>query len=433
MLSRTLSALAIGLVGLIGPSVSAADQLPGVPEPKPVVLTGATIHTVSGATIERGYLRFDDGRIQAVGSGQPTLTGKEKVIDMPGKHICPAFIACSTQLGLVEIGAVRATRDQSEVGSLNPNVRAEVSVNPDSELIPVARAGGVGYALSEPTGGILSGTSALLRLDGWTWEELSVVSPAALHIRWPGMNPGRDPERPKRRLKRRNESLAELDLFFREAQAYWKARTLEPQNDSETDLRYESLRPFLSAERPVFLHANDRRSIRAALDWASIYDLRVVVVGGYESVLLAEELKERGVSVIYGPVHQLPRARDHAPATPFEGPARLDRAGVSFAMANFKSDNARNLPHNAATAAAFGLPREKALRAITLSAAEILGVERELGSIEVGKQASLLVLDGDPLEVISNVEFMWLEGLKIDLSSRHTQLYDKYRRRLERR
>lgn len=406
----------------------ASDQVPGPASDRPVVLTGGTIYPVAGEPIENGTLIFSDGKIVAMGTKIKMSEGAQ-VIDVTGKRIYPALIACGTQLGLVEIGAVRATRDQREVGDVNPNVRAEVSVNPDSEIIPVTRANGIGLAMSVPQGGLMSGSSALLRLDGWTWEELTFEAPTGVHVNWPGMRtevPG-DDDATKKRRKSRDENLAKLRAMFEAARAYGARRDGE-----EVDLRCEALLPVVERKIPAFFHAGNERDIRAAIAFAAEMKIRAVIVGGREAPRVAKELKAADVAVIYGPVHALPGGRDADYDEVFAGPARLHEAGVKFAIAGFETSSCRNLPYHAATAAAYGLPPEEALRSITLSPAEILGVGDRVGSLVEGHQATLIVTDGDPLEITTNVERMWIDGRAVDLGSRHTQLYEKYRERIER-
>lgn len=412
-----------------------AGDVPGAPQSRPIALIGATIHPVDAPVIEKGTLLFDQGKIKALGTSI-AIPENAETVQLDGYHVYPVLIGCGTQIGLVEIGAVRATRDQSEVGEINPNVRAEASVNPDSELIPVTRSSGVAIVQTMPSGGLISGSSALIRLDGWTWEDLVVAAPLGIHVQWPTMNTqsrGRDQgaDAANRRKEERDRQLSLLSQTFANAKAY-TALSAEQREGAEIDLRSEALAPVVRGEKPVFLHANAERDILAAVRWALAEKLRPVVVGGLDAPRITSFLKENKVPVIYGPVHSLPRNRADAFDTPFTGPLRLFEAGVSFAIAAFETSNARNLPYHAATAAAYGLPPEEALRAITLRPAQILGVADQLGSLAIGKAASLMVTDGDPLEITTQVRMLWLEGRTVDLSNRHTDLYDKYSERLRR-
>jgi len=415
-----------------------SDQIPAPPQDHPIALIGGTIHTISGATIEDGIVLFESGRITAVGREVQLPPGTEQ-IDVRGKHIYPGFIAAATILGLTEIGAVRATRDYAEVGEINPNVRAETAINPDSELLPVARANGITLAQSIPTGGLIAGLSALIMLDGWTWEDMTIKAPVGLHVRWPSMRIIRAPwmtQSPKEQKKRRDEQIRKIKEAFAAARAYMKAKEAESQKGvpyHDTDLRWEAMIPALKKEIPVFVHANDIQQIEAAVDWATEEDLRMVLVGGRDAWRVADLLKEKNIPVIITGTHTLPMRRWEPYDTPFTNPLKLYEAGVKFCIAGTgNAANERNLPYHAATAVAYGLPKEEALKAITLYPAEILGVADRVGSIEVGKDATLIVTNGDPLEIPTQVEMEFIQGRKIDLSSRHTQLYAKYRTKYER-
>ncbi|MCI0651912.1 MAG: amidohydrolase family protein [Planctomycetes bacterium] len=405
-----------------------SDQRPAPPQAAPIVLRGGTVHPVA-AEARLASIGFERGVITAIAEEVPPPAGGE-VIDVTGLHVYPALIALGTQLGLIEIDQARATRDQSEVGELNPNVRAEISVNPDSEHLPVARANGIALAQAQPTGGLISGTSALLRLDGWTYEDLVYEAPLGVHVWWPAMDfdvPG-DDEAARKRREERDRKLRELTALFDDARAYQLARSA----GAEIDLRCEALVPCVTREMPVFLHAAEELQIRAALDWLEANRMRGVLVGGQDAPRVIDRLVALDVPVIYGPVHALPARIDDAYDAPFTAPRLLHDAGVRFAIADFQTSNCRNLPYQAATAAAYGLPRDEALKAITLYPAQILGVAERVGSLARGKDATLIVTDGDPLEIRTQVKMMFIEGRRIDLTSRHTMLYEKYKERLRR-
>lgn len=437
------SGVLIALLALIASLAPASDPIPGRAQTKPVAIIGAMIHPVDAPVIERGTIVFDHGRIVSLGRDVAIPSGAER-IDASGKHVYPGLIAPSTQMGLIEIDSVRATDDQIEVGQMNPNVRAEISVNPDSEHIPVARANGIALAVTRPSGGRISGSSALLRLDGWTWEDLTVRAPLGMEVNWPYLADGgggrrfrrRAPDGGERAADERKIILARIDDMFAEAEAYVKSR---PQREAPAeagdapDLRMEALRPVISGEIPVFLHADDARQIRSSVEWALGRGLKPIIVGGREAPEVADFLADRKVPVIYGPIYRLPSRRDEDVAAPFEGPAKLEAAGVSFAIGAFDTSNVRNLPYHAGTAVAHGLSKEAALRSITLSPAEILGVADRYGSLAVGKSATLIITDGDPLEIPTHVEAMWIDGMSVDLMSKHTQLYEKYTEKLRRR
>jgi imidazolonepropionase-like amidohydrolase len=422
-------------------NLTASDQIPAAKQNHPIALVGGTIHTVSGPIVENGTILFVDGKITALGTNVE-LPAKTEGIEIPGKHVYPGLIAANTILGLVEINAVRATRDFAEVGEINPNVRAEASINPDSELLPVARANGITLALSIPTSGLIAGTSALIMLDGWTWEDLTLKAPVGLHVRWPsiGISHSRFVTKSKEeQLKERDQKLRKIREAFAEARAYLKAKTAEVQKGvpyHDTDLRWEAMIPVLKKEIPVFVQANEIRQIQAAVDWASDEDINMVLVGGQDAWRVADLLKEKNIPVIIGGIHRLPLRRWEAYDTPFTLPLKLHEAGVAFCIASqggsFGAAHERNVPYHAATAAAYGLPKAEALKAVTLYPAQILGVADRVGSLEVGKDATLIVTDGDPLEITTQVEKEFIQGRNIDLNSRHTQLYKKYKTKYQR-
>lgn len=407
-------------------------QIPATAQSQPIALVGATVHPVSAAPIEDATIVFDTGKIVALGQSV-AIPANARRIDAKGKHVYPSLIAANTTLGLIEIGSVRATVDMSETGPINPNVRAEVAVNPDGEMIPVTRSNGVALAVTVPQGGIISGTSALLMLDGWTWEQMTMRAPLGLHVNWPNMTPRRGGfgarQSEEEQRKQREENLKQLKEAFAAARAYMKAKEAETQKGTayhETDARWEAMIPALKREIPVFVSANEVKQIQAAVQWAEDENLRLVIVGGRDAWRVARLLKEKNVAVVYGQVHDLPSRTWEAYDTPFTTPKKLHEAGVKFCIANFDNSNVRNLPYEAATAAAYGLPKEEALKSITLHAAEILGVSDQVGSLEVGKDATLFITTGDPLEITTQVERVFIQGRDLDLGDKHKALYRKY-------
>jgi imidazolonepropionase-like amidohydrolase len=411
-----------------------SDIIPGKPQEKPIALVGGTIHTVTKGTIENGVVLFDKGKIVAVGR-EINIPKDAEVIDVKGKHIYPGLINAFTTIGLIEIGAVRATRDVTEVGLVNPNVRAEVAFNPDSEHPPVTRSNGITMALVVPTGELIAGQSALMMLDGWTWEEMTLKAPVGLHIYWPRMTlPSvgfmfvrRSPEELKKEVETRINLIRET---FQKARAYKKAKESEIQKGvpyHDTDLKYEAMIPVLEGKVPVFIHANSSKEILSAIEWAESEGLKIVIVGGADSWKVADVLKNKNIPVILTNIHRLPSKRYSDYDEPFTVAYKLYKAGVKFCIGGEGGYyNERNLPYQAATCVAFGLPREEALKAITIYPAEILGVADKVGSIEPGKDATLIVTTGDPLEISTQVVYEFIQGKKVDLSNRQVKLYEKY-------
>jgi imidazolonepropionase-like amidohydrolase len=416
---------------LLTTQLFANDQIPAPPQQHPIALVNGIVHSFENGVLEGTTVLFENGKITFIG-GEKALPENTEVIDVTGKHVYPAFIAMNTVLGLTEINAVRATRDFQEVGDFTPEVRAEVAYNPDSELLPVTRANGVAITQTVPQSGLISGTSAVMMLDGWTWESMTVKAPAGLHIFWPRMKVVERPwirQSAEEQKKMRDKRLKSIDQFWEDARAYLKLK--DAGMLTETSVRFDAMTKFIKGEAPVFIHANDISQIQAALDWGKKQKIRLVIVGGYDAWRIADELKNANVPVVYQNVHSLPVRRWEAYDTPFTIPAKLHKAGVTFCIAPsegvWDAGHTRSLPYEAATAAAYGLPKEEALKALTLYPAKILGVDDRLGDVVVGKDATIIITNGDPLEITTNIEMMFIEGRKIDLRSRHTELYEKYR------
>jgi imidazolonepropionase-like amidohydrolase len=431
------NALQILIATVCMATARASDTIPAAPQTKPVAIKGATIHPVSGPDIPAGTIVFENGKITAIGPDAAVPAGAE-VIEASGKHVYPGLINANTVLGLVEIGAVRATVDVEEAGAINPNVRSITSVNPDSELIPVARAAGVLTALSVPEGGIISGQSAVLRLEGWTPEEMTVLSPAAMHLRWPNLAIDRRP-RARKSVKDQQKEIEKAQKQIRDAfqiaRAYWQSRK-NPGPDFKTDLRWEALMPVFDGKLPLFVHASSLAQIQAALAWAKEMQLKIVLVDGDDAWRVAAQLKESDVPVILGPATSLPPRRDDDYDSAWSSAAKLQQAGVRFCIAsNGRSaeTNERNVGYEAGLAAGYGLPKEEALKAVTLYPAQILGIADRLGSLEPGKAATLIMTNGDPLDFPTQVEAAYVDGRKIDLSNRQTRLRDKYREKYRRK
>ncbi len=429
-------AIALAVVSLARlPSVLAHDQIPGAPQTRPIVIKNATIHVIDGPAIESGSLVFAGGKITAVGK-QVAVADQAIEIEASGKHVYPGLIESLSDIGLREISAVEETDDRTERGDQNPNVRSWIAVNPDSELIPVARAGGVLVAMTAPRGRWLRGQSAVLQLDGWTAADMVLLAPAGLYVDWSAMEPTDNDE--KKLAEKREQKMQELDSLLDEARRYGEARHLRPDT-TPTDVRLESLLPVIAGERPLIAEADRQATIESAITYAQSQKLRVIIQGGYDAEACADLLKEYQIPVIIGSTYRLPKRRDDAYDASYTLPLRLRNAGVHFAIAGEGAGspggaaNARNLPYHAANAVAYGLPHDEAIRAITLSAAEILGVADRIGSITVGKDATLIIADGDILETETNVTAAFIEGRVVDLGSRHKTLYEKYKLKYSRR
>jgi len=424
--SASLCVLCISaFIGLF-PSNTAAENF---------LLTGATVHTVSHEPITNGYVLVKDGRIAGVGSAAPTTEAKQ--ISLAGLHLYPGMIALNTDLGLVEIDAVRATVDLKEVGEYTPDVSSWLAVNPDSELLPVARANGVSHFEPTPAGAVVAGQSGLMALTGWTTEEMVLRKSIALHVYWPSASldttpkeRARDPKKWKPledQDKERKEKLRQLDEFFAEARAYAKAR--EGAKDFQIVPAWEAMLSVVRGEIPVTIHADDARQIRAAVSWAVTNGVKMILADGLDAGRVADLLATNNVPVVFSHVFSLPPRETDDYAAQFRAAGVLSQAGVKFAFSGTGGSLVKNLPYTAAQAVAFGLSAEEAVKALTLYPAQIAGVADRLGSIEVGKDATLFVTDGNLLDIRSNVKRMWIDGREVSLESRHTRLYERYKSR----
>jgi imidazolonepropionase-like amidohydrolase len=429
---------AVLLLYLAAGVVVASPEVPGAPQDHPIALVGGVVHPVSGPAIEGGIVLFDAGKIVAVGR-EVVLPENAEKIDVEGRHIYPGMIDAYSQLGMLEIPLVRASNDQSETGRINPNAKAQVVVNPDSELIPVARAGGVLSVLSVPDGGLISGASALIQLDGWTWEEMTVKPVVGIHLRWPAMAPVHtwwQEMKAQEQLQSRDKALEELRRVFDEARDYATAcRACADGKGRAPDFnaRWEALSPVLAGRVPLIIEADEIQQIQSALSFAERERVKVILLGGYDAAECAELIKRLDVPIILGGVHRLPRRRDDAYDAPFTLPARLHELGIKYCIGGAdRAAMVRNLPYQAGTAAAYGLPPEEAIKAITLYPAQILGVADRLGSLEAGKDATLFVGTGDPLETPSRVKLAFIGGRRIDLNNRQQRLWEKYKEKYRR-
>ena len=379
-------------------------------------LTGGRIYPVDADVIEQGTVIIADGKFVAVGTDVEIPEGAT-VIDVAGFELYPGLIDSGTTLGISEIRQVGVTQDFAESGQMQPDVRAGTAVNVDSELIPVARAGGVTTAFLRPAGMTISGQYSLMQTSGWTSEEMVLDYEAGLSLDWP----------------QNEERLNELKELLKEARLYDAIRS---QPDSEgpeviQDPRYEALRPYLHGEKRVFIEADSRKAIAEALLFAEEEKLKIVITGGADAWKLADELKTREVPLIVGPTMRSPTDGWDPFDAPYANPARLHEAGVLFCIRSDNASNSRNVSFETALAVAYGLPEEEALKSITLNAARVLGVEESLGSITVGKTASLVITDGSPLQHTTQIKGVFVAGRPHAPESKQTRLYERYLERLE--
>ncbi|MCS6804790.1 MAG: amidohydrolase family protein [Acidobacteriota bacterium] len=399
-------------------------------------IKNAQIVTMAGPPIERGTVVIRNGRIAAVGANV-SIPGNAQVIEAAGLAVYPGMIDSHTSIGLTEIGQVRATVDTTELGEFNPHMRAIVAVHPASELIPVTRLNGITSVITRPAGGTLSGQAALINLDGWTWEEMALKPSVGIVFNYPSLRSGRFfdfntfefQERSFERAKReRDEKLDKIRKLLDDTRAYIKAKEARSRSFNP-DHVLEALIPVVKGDMPLIVSAERQRDITSAIEFTSEQKVKMILSGGDEAWKVASLLKEKNIPVLLGPILSLPNDEDEPYDQPFTTAKKLLDAGVKFAFQTGDSSNARNLPYHAAMCVAFGLPREEALKALTIYPAQIWGVADQIGSIEVGKLANLAVWDGDPLEIRSQVKHLFIKGRSIPLKSKHTELYERYRNR----
>jgi len=412
----------------------------GVAQEKPLAIRGARVVTVSGPVIEKGTVLVERGRIVAVGADVAVPAGAT-VVDGTGKTLYPGLVDALTTLGLAEVSAVSATMDTTEVGDMNPQAHTWVALHPDSELIPVARANGITTVLSAPAGGLVSGQSALVRLAGTTPASMVVKAPVALHAVYPSGQPPFDvsrlfdepelktlSERVKEQEKNQKKALDRLANLFAEAKANAASQLDASRPAPETNLALEGLAPFARGEAPVVIRADDEKEIRASVRFASDHGLKLVIAGGLEAWRCTDVLKEKDVAVLLK-VERLPSRESDPYDAPYANAAALQRAGVRFAIVTDDAFDIRNLPYEAAMARAYGLPADAAIRAITLSPAEIFGVADRIGSLAPGKDADLFMATGDIMDARVSVTHVFIDGVPQSLETRHTRLYQQFKDR----
>lgn len=428
---KLLTTLFAAAVTLASSQALAVNPVPAPKQSTPLLLKNATVHSVVNAPSVQDVLLVD-GKIAALGSNLTAPAGAE-VQDLTGKHLYPGLIALINQLGLIEVEAVRATRDDREVTATNPDLQVQVAFNADSVVIPTIRSNGFSHSLIYPSGSLITGRSALMQLDGWNWQDALVQADVGLHLSWPRMSLQtgwwvRDSV--EQQQKRQAEQLAQLHDFFQQAHAYYLAE--QAGLNRGKDSRWHAMLAFFDKKLPLFVHADDPRQIRQAILFAKQYQVKLVIVGGRDSWRMAEELAANKVDVIYTAPYGLPTRTDEAYDQAFSAPGILHQAGVRIALSLDGFWDTRNLVFAAGHVTRYGLEPAAALRALTLDAAEIAGVADRLGSIEVGKSASLVLSAGDIFDYRGHkVEKLWIDGRSVDLDNRHKQLHRRYQQRYQ--
>ncbi len=406
-----------------------ANISPAPAQNKPVIITGATIHVGNGQVINNGYITFDKGKITAVGEGAPANTNGADIIDASGKQVYPGFICPITTLGLVEVEeGARGTVDDAETGEINPNVRTLIAFNTDSKVIPTVRSNGVLLAQPTPSGGLISGQSSVMQLDGWNWEDAAYKKDIGIHMDWPVIRPqtrrraqptpGVPQESPEERMQKALDVIYNL---FTEAKAYAEAKP------AVVNLRFEAMKGLFDGSKKLFVNADGAKEILQAIALGKKLGMQVVIVGGKESYLVTDALKNNNVPVIIRETQSLPERDDDDVYLPYKLPKILQDAGVLYGLTGTGFWRQRNLPFEAGEACGYDLTKEQAISMITLNNAKILGIDKTTGTLEVGKDANLFISKGDALDMITiDVQKAFIQGRDINLDNLHKQLYRKF-------
>jgi len=431
-MKQTMKRSILSIWGLLLGTILAYGQAtisPAPPQTKPVIISGATIHVGNGQVINNGYIAFDKGKITAIGEGTPANTNGADMIDATGKQVYPGFICPVTTLGLIDVEeGARGTDDVEETGEINPNVRSLVAYNTDSKVIPTVRSNGILLAQPTPQGGLISGQSSVVQLDAWNWEDAAYKTDIALHMNWPVMRPntrrrvqpipGTPQESPE---ERQQKALDAIYSLFSQAKAYAEAKP------AVVNLRFEAMKGLFNGSKKLFVNANGAKEIIQAVNFAKKMGIQEVIVGGKESYLVTELLKNNNVPVIITETQSLPYREDDDVYLPYKLPKLLQDAGVTYGLTGIGFWRQRNLPFEAGEACGYGLTKEQALSMITLNNAKILGIDKTTGTLEVGKDANLFISKGDALDMITiDVQKAFIQGRDINLDNLHKQLYRRF-------
>ncbi len=404
-----------------------AQQTPVKAQSETISITGSTAHIGNGEIIENSIIIFENGKITSIGASG-SVAPKGKVIDASGKHVYPGFIAPNSTLGLVEISAVRATDDDSELGSYNPHIRSIIAYNAESKIVESMRPNGILTAQITPRGGVFSGTSSIVQLDAWNWEDATIKVDDGVHMNWPniftrgrwwmGEDPGFKPN------KEYSKQVSQLESFINQAKASLKSASTD-------NLPHLAMKGIFDGTKTLFVHVNAEKAILDVISFAKKHNVKkLVLVDAYEAYKVANQLKQNNIAVLSGRTHKTPNLEDEDYDLPYKNAKLLMDAGVLVALQNsggMERANARNLPFQAGTVAAHGLNKEKALQLITGNSAKILGIDDFTGTLEVGKDATLFISIGDALDMRTNqLEKAFIQGRDISLESHQTKLWKRY-------
>lgn len=404
-------------------------QTPAPVQQKAIMITGATVHVGNGTTIENGTVVFENGKLTYVGnsSSAPSDKSKYDIINASGKHVFPGFIMTDSRLGLQEVSAVRATLDSDETGDLNPNVRTQIAYNTDSEIIPTYRFNGILLAEVAPVGGVIAGTSSVMKLDGWNWEDATHTKDVAIHINWPGIQRRRFDTETFSIVTEANPDYAktmdELTNIFNDAIGYTKI------SQKIANLKLEAMQGLFTGTQTLIIHGTGAKEIIESVKFAQEKGVKRMAVYASDATLkVTSFLKDNSIPVIIPMVHDLPARGDDAVDLPYALPGLLSKAGIEVSFSHTDDlARGRNLPFYAGTAVAYGMDKEEALKAITLNPAKIFGIDKLTGTIEAGKEATLFISEGDAFDIRGNrLSDAFIMGRRIELNNKQQELYERY-------
>ncbi len=424
-----LKNITIAAIAALVLPAAAQSPVPAPAQSQPIAIVGATAHLGTGRAMENSLIAFEQGKITVVAPFAGQDLSRYKVIQAQGKHVYPGFIAPHTNLGLLEIGQVPATQDDSETGDINPNVRALIAYNTDSQVIPTVRGMGVLLAQTTPAGGVLSGLSSIVQLDAWNWEDAAYLADDGVHVRFPNRQRFSFATFSQEDNPQYDQQLAALRQFLSEAKSY--CGNSSPAK--EANLKLGAVCGLFNGSKRFFVHANSAQDITQAILMAKENGFKLVIVGGQDAWMMTEQLKANNVAVILGSTQNLPGRPDDDVDLPFKAPRLLQEAGVTYCLGHEGYWQNRNLAFQAGQAVGFGLAYEQAVAAITLNTAKILGIADRAGSLETGKDAILFVSEGDALDSRSAVvSHAFIQGREIDLDNKQKELYRKFREKYDR-
>jgi len=407
----------------------AQPPIPAKPQAKPIALTGGVAHLGNGQVIQNSIIAFENGKLTIVADATTVKVdlSKHEVINITGKHVYPGFILPNSQIGLQEVSSIRAMNDYAERGDINPNVRALISYNTDSEYIPTYRFNGVLLAETTPVGGLISGSSSVMEMEGWNWEDAVHTADVGIHMNWPAISRRQFDfatftfaESPNANY---GKEVSELEMFFSEAAAYGK------QTTKEANLKLEAVQGLFNGSKVLFIHANTSKEIVESVRFAQRSGIqKITLVAGGNALWVSDFLKENKIPVILPATHNLPDRNDDDVDLPYKLPHLLTQAGVTVSLSNDGSlHGSRNLGFYAGTAVAYGMSNEDALKTITSNTAKALGVDARVGTLEVGKDATLFVSKGDALDYRTNVlSHAFIAGKLVELPGIQEELYDRF-------